>query len=74
MTYCAVGLKTESGDSYTVLVEYRMTSDIPAYLADILQDEISYVSSIQVDSGVDSNLDDFIENLIWEKVNSAEEE
>lgn len=74
MAYCAVGLKTESGDDYTVLVEYRHTSDISSYLADILDEDMSYVSSVQVDSGVDSNLDDFIENLIWEKVNSVEEE
>lgn len=69
MAYCAVGLKTESGDSYTVLVEYRTLSDIPQYLYEILDKELSYVSEVEVDSGIDSEQDDKIEGVIWEKVN-----
>lgn len=73
MSYCAINLKTESGDSYTLLVEYRHTSDITPYLEDILEEELAYVYEVQVDSGVDSNLDNFIENLIWNKIKQLEE-
>lgn len=64
MAYCAVGLKTESGDSYTVLVEYRRVSDVPAYLYDIFDEELGYVSEVDVDSGVSPELDDEIEDKI----------
>ena len=70
MAYCAVNLKTESGDSYTVLVGYRDLSDIPEYLYEILDEELSYVSELQVDSGIDAEQDDKIEAVIWEKVSS----
>ena len=73
MAYCAVGLKTESGDSYTVLVEYRSLSDIPAYLYDILDEELGYVSEVSVDSGIDSELDDKIEGEIWAQVKVLED-
>lgn len=73
MAYCAVGLKTESGDSYTVLVEYRNLSDIPAYLYDILDEELGYVSEVSVDSGVDSGLEYKIESEIWTQVKVLED-
>ena len=74
MAYCAVGLNTESGDHYIILVEYTVTSDIVPYLTDMLEEGMSYISDVKVDSGVDSNLDDFIENLIWANVNSGAED
>lgn len=72
MAYCAVNLKTESGDSYTVLVEYRSFSDIPTYLHSILDDEFAYVSEVEVDSGVDAPTDDKIEEKILNAVKTFE--
>ena len=72
MAYCAVGLKTESGDSYTVLVEYRSLSDIPVYLYDIFDEELGYVSEVTVDSGVSPDLDDKIEAEIQSQVKVLE--
>lgn len=68
MAYCAIGLKTESGDSYTVLVEYRTISDVPLYLYDTLDEELGYVSEVSVDSGVDADLDDSIEAEIQAQI------
>lgn len=65
MKYCAVGLKSESGDSYTVLVEYQSKEDVPKYLKDIFEEEFTFISEVQVDSGVDSDTDDSIENVIY---------
>lgn len=73
MAYCAVGLKTESGDSYTFLVEYRNLSDISAYLYNILDEELGYVSEVSVDSGIDSELDDKVESEIWAQVKVLED-
>lgn len=73
MAYCAVNLKTESGDSYTVLVEYRSLSDIPAYLYDIFDEELGYVSEVTVDSGVSPDLDDKIEAEIRARVEVLED-
>ncbi len=73
MAYCAVGLKTESGDSYTVLVEYRSVSDVPAYLYDIFDEELGYVSEVDVDSGVSPELDDKIEAEIRAQVKVLED-
>lgn len=65
MAYCTVGLKSESGDSYTVLVEYRSKEDVSKYLKDIFEEEFTFISEVQVDSGVDSDTDDSIENVIY---------
>lgn len=73
MAYCAVGLKTESGDSYTVLVEYRTTLAIPEYLHELLDEELAYVYDIQVDSGIDAQEDDKIEALIWKQIEVLKE-
>lgn len=73
MAYCAVGLKTESGDSYTVLVEYRSLSDIPSHLYDIFDEELGYVSEVTVDSGVNPDLDDKIEAEILAQVKVLED-
>lgn len=74
MAYCAVGLKTESGDSYTVLVEYRTILAIPEYLHEILDEELAYVYDIQVDSGIDAEEDDKIEALIWKQIEVLKED
>lgn len=73
MAYCAVGLKTESGDSYTLLVEWRTLSDISAYLYDILDEELGYVYDISVDSGISPELDDQIVAEIKSKVSILRE-
>ena len=73
MAYCAVNLKTESGDSYTVLVEYRSIKGISEYLHEILEDELAYVCEVEVDSGVDSDEDDKIKAEIWRQIEVLEE-
>ena len=73
MAYCAVGLKTESGDSYTVLVEYRTTLTIAEYLYELLDEELAYVYDIQVDSGIDAEEDDKIKALIWKQIEVLKE-
>lgn len=73
MAYCAVGLKTESGDSYTVLVEYRTILAIPEHLHELLDEELAYVYDIQVDSGIDAEEDDKIGALIWKQIEVLKE-
>ena len=73
MAYCAVGLKTESGDSYTFLVEYRTILAIPEHLHELLDEELAYVYDIQVDSGIDAEEDDKIEALIWKQIEVLKE-
>lgn len=73
MAYCAVNLKTESGDSYTVLVEYRTLRGISEYLHEILEDELAYVYEVKVDSGIDSEEDDKIEGEIWRQIEVLKE-
>lgn len=68
MAHLAVGLKTESGDNYTVLVEYRYDSDVVKYLKDIFDNEFSFISEVQVDSGISTEKDDEFESLIYEAV------
>ena len=65
MAYCAVGLNSESGDIYTVLVEYRSKEDVAKYLKYIFEEEFTFIIEVQVDSGVDSDTDDSIENVIY---------
>lgn len=74
MAYCAVGLKSESGDSYTVLVEYRVYGDVAKYLQDIFEDEFEYISEVQVDSSIDSDTDDKIENVIHAAIAATKEQ
>ena len=73
MAYCAVNLKTESGDRYTVLVEYRNISDIPKYLHEVLDEELAYVYGIEVDSGIDGDEDDKIRMEIHKVIEELKE-
>lgn len=52
MNYCAVGLRTESGDDYVFLVQYLNVQDVVEYLKDQLEEEFEYISHVQVDSGM----------------------
>lgn len=74
MAYCAVGLKTESGDSYTILVDYRNDEEVAEYLYDILDEELGYVFEVSVDSGIDAEKDDKLEEVVWNKIRSLEQE
>jgi len=73
MAYCAVGLKTESGDDYTILVEYRNISEVPEYLYEILDDELGYVYSVEIDTGVSPEEDEKISSLVYQKIENLTE-
>ena len=74
MKYCAVSLRTESGDSYVFLCKYKELDDIvEQYLYDQMGEELAYVYEVDVDSGESAEKDDEIENVIWSKINSMEE-
>lgn len=72
MKYCAVSMKTESGDLYTFLVQYEQMDEIPVRLLDWMDDELAYVYKVQVDSGVDSHQDSEIETHIQNFINCME--
>lgn len=73
MAYCAAGLKTESGDDYTILVEYRNISEVPEYLHEILDDELGYVYSVEIDTGVSPEEDEKISSLVYQKIENLKE-
>ncbi len=74
MKRCAVAVRTESGDSYVFLCEYKELDDIVEnYLYDQMDEELAYVYEVLVDSGESAEKDDEIEAVIWNKINSMEQ-
>lgn len=74
MNYCAVALRTESGDDYVFLVEYKDIKDVVDYLLDQMNDELAWVYHVGVDSGISPEKDDEIREAIYEKIKIMEEE
>lgn len=74
MKYCAVSTKTESGDDYVFLCQYNKVSEVVDHIFDQMDEELAYVYTVSVDSGESAEKDDKIENAIWEKINSMEQD
>lgn len=72
--YCAVSIRTESGDDYVFLCWYSEYEDIVEHIYDKMDEELGYVYTISVDSGYSAEKDDEIENAIWFKVNQLKDE
>lgn len=64
MKYCAVAMKTESGDLYSYLIQYNEVCEVPVRIHERMDEELAYVYEIQVDSGIDSDVDSEIGALI----------
>lgn len=71
MAYCAVGLKTESGDDYIFLIEYRNLEDVTKYILDALGEEAAYVYDYNVDTGVSSDEDKAVKGAVSEAIDQA---
>lgn len=74
MKYCAVALKTESGDLYSYLVEYNEVCEVPVRIHEWMDEELAYVYELQVDSGIDPDVDEEIEAQIYAFINDMEKE
>ncbi|WP_443698946.1 hypothetical protein [Pseudomonas sp.] len=72
--YCAVSLRTESGDSYVFCIEYKVLQDIVNHIEDYLGDELGYIYEINVDSAVSAERDDEIVKVIIDKLSSMGQE
>lgn len=72
MKYCAVAIKTESGDLYSFLVQYEQVDEVPVRIHDWMDEELAYVYEMQVDSGVDAVLDDEIVAQIQNFIDNME--
>lgn len=71
MSYCAVSAKTESGDDYVFLIEYRQQLDITRHILDALGDEAAYIYTYSVDTGVSYEEDQLVERAVAEAVEQA---
>lgn len=71
MSYCAVSVKTESGDDYVFLIEYRNHSDITKHIIDCLGEEAAYIYDYNVDTGISEEEDQAVENAVSEAVEQA---
>lgn len=69
MKHCAVAFTTESGDLYSYLVQYIQTSEVPKRIYEWMGEEAAYICEVEVDSGVDAELDDEIETQIYNFIN-----
>ena len=72
MKYCAVAIKTESGDLYSFLVQYEQVDEVPVRIHDWMDEELAYVYEMQVDSGVDADTDDEIKVQIQNFIDNME--
>ena len=72
MKYCAVAVKTESGDLYSFLVQYEQVDEVPVRIHDWMDEELAYVYEMQVDSGVDADTDDEIKVQIQNFIDNME--
>lgn len=64
MGYCAVSARTESGDDYVFLIEYRKQSDITDHILDVLGEEAGYIYNYSVDTGVSFEEDQMVEYAV----------
>ena len=69
MKYCAVAFTTESGDLYSYLVQYTQPSEVPRRIYEWMNEETAYICEVEVDSGVDAELDDEIKTQIYNYIN-----
>lgn len=74
MKYCAVAMKTESGDLYSYLIEYNEVCEVPVRIHEWMDEELAYVYELQVDSGTDPDVDEEIEAQIYAFINDMEKE
>lgn len=74
MKYCAVAMKTESGDLYSFLVEYKEVCEVPIRIHEWMDEELAYVYDWEVDSGIDPEVDTEISVHIQNFINNMEKE
>lgn len=73
MKYCAVAVKTESGDSYVFLVRYEKPEDVPAFIYDVMCSEMLYIGDVDVDTAYSLEEDDRITQEIYNYIDSMGE-
>lgn len=74
MKYCAVAMKTESGDLYSYLIEYNELCEVPIRIHKWMDEELAYVYDWEVDSGIDPEVDTEISVHIQNFINNMEKE
>ena len=72
MNYCAVSVRTESGDDYVFLIEYRTHADITKKILDDLGEEAGYIYTWSVDTGISCEEDDAVEKAVADAVEQAQ--
>ena len=72
MGYCAVSVRTESGDDYVFLIEYRVHSDITKKILGDLGEEAGYIYTYSVDTGVSLEEDQMVEEAVQEAIDQAQ--
>lgn len=72
--YCAVHVKTESGDDHVFCLHYNEYAEITRQIEDWMFDELAYVSSVNVDSMISAEEDDFIQQFIIRQASELREE
>ena len=72
MAYCAVSVRTESGDDYVFLIEYRTHSDITKKILGDLGEDAGYVYTYSVDTGVSLEEDKLVEEAVQEAIDQAQ--
>jgi len=71
MSYCAVSIKTESGDDYVFLIEYRTYTDITKRIFDALGEECAYIYTWDIDTGISFEEDQAVGAAIGAAVRQA---
>lgn len=72
MSYCAVSVRTESGDDYVFLIEYRTHADITKKILGDLGEEAGYIYTWNVDTGISYEEDQAVEKAVVEAVEQAQ--
>lgn len=73
MAYCAVSARTESGDDYVFLIEYRTHSDITKKILDDLGEEAGYIYTYSVDTGISAEEDDAVEQAVQDAIDQSQD-
>ena len=74
MSYCAVCVKSESGDSYVFLIKYEKREDVSKYLFNTMGEEMQYVYEAIVDTEQGREESDKITQEIYNFIEGMEEE
>jgi len=72
MNYCAVSLRTESGDDYVFLIEYNTYEDITNKVLDSLGEEAEWVYTWSVDTGSSTEENEAVDQAVADAIKQSE--